>query len=448
MAFRKRFGDLIKFVVIVLLIFLKNILQDYLYQSWNVLEWDSMNTGLFFTSFETFDWVLFWFYFRKSLDKSWKVILMFVATVVFTTIPDFLHRPIVSLDNENLAIKSLLYFVPFLIFLFLKKSPGQIFLPVMMAFIPLVNMEIANGFEGNLSLLKVIFSNEFWVIQTSDGIFVDMGLALVKSLFWGGFAILFYEIGHQFFVLRSWRLNVEMPLKKGYLLMVFVIFKTLIYWFLGSMIIAVLGNNALPLFTNKVGLLLNLVGFLGYLIICTLYFRKYMTMYFYDKCGHSNWLYPFFFLPFLDVIALGVILILPARQIKRFFQTGYTKERLVLLVSLILVGYAVFELFTRVLKIPESQGGTRNALFLAQVVIPVVSAVGIVLSLKSMLIYRVLLIFLFLMLPVFYFYIVPNIENSLQIQPLVGLVSVYLNIGLSVAFLYPVLNFKSFLKLD
>lgn len=449
MAFSKRFGELVKFIFIVFLIFLKNLLQDYLYQAWGVAMWEPARNGLFLASFETFDWLLFWIYFRNSLDSVWKILLMFVITVVFTTIPDFIHGPLIPLDYDNLIIKSLLYFVPFLIFLFLKRSPAQIFLPVMMAFIPLVNMEIANGFSGNLSLLKTFFNKDFWLVSLDNNIYLDAGLALVKALFWAGFAILFFEISHQFFALRSWRLNVQMPLRKGSLLLVFIVFKTLIYWFVGSLIIALLGNSTLPLFTNKVGLFLNMVGFLGYLMICTLYFRKYMTMYFYDKCGHSNWLYPFFFLPFADVAAMAILLILPPRHIRTFFEAGYTKERLVLLVCFLLTGYAVFELITSILKIPESQSGIRTALFMAQVLIPLLSALGITLSLKSKTAYRVLLTFLVLMLPVFYFYILtPEVENWLKIEKLVSMVSVYLNIGLLVAFLYPVLNFKSFLKLD
>jgi hypothetical protein len=449
MAFKKGFQDLIKFVVFIFLIFLKNLVQDYLYQNWGVAGWGTGNSGLFFASFETFDWILFWFYFRNSLDSTWKIVLMLIVTVFFTTIPDFLSRPLISYDHDNLAAKSVLYFVPFVIFLFLKRSPGQIFLPVMMAFIPLVNLEIANGFSGNLSFLKVFFSNEFLVVNAGPGIFLDLGLAMVKSFFWAGFAILFYEISHQFFVLRSWRLNVEMPLKKGYLLLIFIVFKTLIYWFLGSLIIAILGNNILPLFTNKIGLFLTSAGILGYLIICTLYFRKYMTMYFYDKCGHSNWLYPFFFLPFVDVLALAILLIFPVRHIKRFFSFKYKKERLVALVALILVGYAGWSYFQNIRNVPESQAMLKNALLISQVAVPLLSALGIVLSLKSMLIYRALLIFLFLMLPCFYFYIItPDVGSSLRVEQLVGIVSVYLNIGLSVAFLYPVLNFKSFLKLD
>ncbi len=449
MAFSKRFGELIEFILIVFLIFLKNLLQDYLYQIWDVATWEPTRSGFFLAGFETFDWLLFWIYFRNSLNSVRKIILMFVITVVFTTIPDFIQHLWIPLDYDNLVIKSLLYFVPFLIFLFLKRSPAQIFLPVMMAFIPLVNLEIANGFAGNLSLLKTFFNKDFRVIELSPTLSLDAGLAFIKALFWAGFAILFFEISHQFFALRSWRLNVQMPLRKGSMLLVFIVFKTLIYWLLGSMIIALLGNNTLPLFTNKAGLFLNTVGFLGYLVICTLYFRKYMTMYFYDKCGHSNWLYPFFFLPFVDIAAMAVLFILPPRHIRTFFEAGYTKERLVLLVGLFLLGYAGFELLTGILKIPESQSYIFKALFTAQVLLPLLSALGITLSLKSKTAYRVLLTFLFLMLPVFYFLILtPEVENTLKIEKLIRTVSVYLNIGLLVAFLYPVLNFKSFLKLD
>ena len=449
MAFSKRFGNLVEFILIVFFIFLKNLLQDYLYQVGDVATWETTRSGLFLASFETFDWLLFWIYFRNSLDSAWKVALMFVITVVFTTIPDFIDQPIVARDYDNLLVKSLLYFVPFLIFLLLKRSPAQVFLPVMMAFIPLVNLEIANGFSGNLSLMEAIFSKDFRVVELGDAYSLDIGLALIRALFWAGFAILFFEISHQFFVLRSWRLTVQMPLRKGSLLLVFIVFKTLIYWLLGSMIIALLGNTSLPLFTNKVGLLLNTVGFLGYLAICTLYFRKYLTMYFYEKCGHSNWLYPFFFLPFADVVALAVLLILPPRHIRTFFEAGYSKERLVMLVCFLLVGYAVYELITTILKIPESQTRLRNALLVAQVLIPLISAAGIILSLKTKVAYRSLLIFLFLMLPVYYFYILtPELENSLRIEKRVRIVSVYLNIGLVVAFFYPVLNFKAFLKLD
>lgn len=449
MAFSKRFGQLLEFLVFVILIFLKNLLQDYLYQYWAVSTWDHFENGLFHAAFETYDWLLFWIYFRNSLDTYAKVTFMFLITVFFTTIPDFFHGPLLALDYDNLLIKSVLYFIPFLLFLLIKRSPAQIFLPVMMAFIPLVNLEIANGFSGNLSFLKVLAGKDFWNIDLSRDIHLDLGLSLVKSLFWAGFAVLFFEISHQFFAFRSWRLHVEMPLRKGSFLLIFVIFKTLIYWFAGSLIIALLGNTSLPLFSNKVGLFLNSVGFLGYLIICTLYFRKYMTMYFYDKCGHSNWLYPFFFLPFVDVLAMAVLLILPPRHIKKIFSLGYSPRRLVYLVGLILVVYSAVELFTHILKIPGNEVGLRRSLMITQVALPLFSAVGILFSLKYKTAYRLLMIALVLMLPVYYFIILtPELENFLKINKVVNLVSVYLNIGLVVAFLYPVINFKSFLKLD
>ncbi len=449
MAFSKRFGVLLEFLVLVLLIFLKNLLQDYLYQSWNVGTWANFQGGIFTAGFESFDWILFWIYFRKSLDSYGKVVLMAIITIFFTTLPDFIEGSLIPLDYDNLIIKGILYFIPFLIFLFLKKSPGQIFLPFMMAFIPLINLEIANGFTGNLSLLKTFFTKDFWLLDLENNIHIDGGLALVKSLFWAGFAILFFEIGHQFFAFRSWRLHVQMPLKKGAFLLVFIVFKTLIYWFAGSLIIALLGNTSLPLFSNKIGLFLNTLGFLGYLVICTLYFRKYMTMYFYDKVGHSNWLYPFFFLPFVDVAAMAILIILPPRYIKAIFGLGYSPKRLVALVVLVILIYSAFETFQIILNIPQSHGNIKSPLILSLIIIPVVSAIGICLSLKSTLAYRILMSFLICMLPVFYFYILtPELENYLKINKVVQLVSVYLNIGLVVAFLYPVINFRSFLKLD
>jgi hypothetical protein len=449
MAFSKRFGHLFEFLVFVILIFLKNLLQDYLFQYWSVSTWDHFENGLFHASFETFDWLLFWIYFRNSLDTYAKVILMFLITVSCTTIPDFLTGPILALDYDNLLVKSVLYFFPFLLFLLIKRSPAQIFLPVMMAFIPLVNLEIANGFSGNLSFLKTLAGKDFWNLALQNNIYIDLGLALVKSLFWAGFAILFFEISHQFFAFRSWRLHVAMPLRKGSFLLIFVVFKTLIYWFAGSLIIALLGNTSLPLFTNKVGLFLNTIGFLGYLVICTLYFRKYMTMYFYDKCGHSNWLYPFFFLPFIDVLAMAVLLILPPRHIKKIFSVGYSPRRLVYLVGMILTVYSGLALFSHILQIPANETSLRRSLIITQVALPLLSAIGILLSMKYKTAYRLLMVALVLMLPVYYFHILsPELENYLKITKVVNLVSIYLNIGLVVAFLYPVINFKSFLKLD
>ncbi len=450
MTFNKRFGHLTRFVICIVLIFFKNVLQDYLFQYLDVPSWERMGKSLFYAGFETVDWILFWYFFRTSLDKLWKLILMCLITVIFTTIPDFLYTPVWNMDHDNLIIKSFLYFVPFLIFLFLKKSLAQIFLPVMMAFIPLVNLEIANGFEGNLSLLKIFFGYDFLDIAVGGGIFLDLGLALVKSLFWAAFAILFFEINHQFFVLKSWHLFVEMPLRKGNLLLVFLVFKTLIYWLLGSLIIVLLGQYSIPLFTNKVGMGLHAIGYAGYLAISTLYFRKYMTMYFYDKCGHSNWLYPFFFLPFVDIIALGVFLILQTRHIKRFFRLNYTKERLVFLVCLILLGYAVWAYFSKIRILPENQQSLKNALLFAQVILPILSGIGIFLSLKSKWFFRSLLLFLVFLFPVFYYYISanPSLGNFLKVEQLVNIVSVYLNITVAVVFLYPVLNFKSFLKLQ
>lgn len=444
-----RFGNLLKFLICILLIFLNYLLQDFLFQSLGVATWGKLANGSFMAAFNVFWWLIFWYCFRHSLASFSKLLFIFLITVVFTSLPNFIFKQVLPLDYENLILKSVCYFVPFAVFLVLKGTTYKPYiLPFFMALIPLVNLEIANGFSGNLAFFNVLFHSGQLQLQLTNGIVLDLGMATIQAFFWGVIAILFYEISNQSFVSESWRLQVELPLSKGYFIAVFILFKTMIYWLLGSMIIVVLGDSALPLFSNKVALVLNGIGFLGILTICTLYFRKYMTLYFYDKCGHSNWLYPFFFLPIADIAVFLVFIFIPARKIKQFFQAGYSKNKFVCFIAVVLLAYAGYEMIFQILKLPDTQQGVKTFLWISQVFIPVISVLGIVFSLKYKMVHRVLITFFFCMLPWFYWSFDTELLNAIKIERVVGLISTYLNIALLIAFLYPVLNFESFIGIN
>lgn len=448
MTFEKGVDDFNKYLSFVFIIFCKNLVQTYWYQSLEVSSWEPLNIALFLSLFALIDWGLFWYFFQDYFKNQKELIIMAGFTLIFVCIPYFLYNPVFKYDHDNLFIKSVFFFILFAVFVFIKKSPQQIFLPIVMAFIPLVNLEIGNGFIGNPSYLDFVFRNTDLVMTVNPTVYIDFAQVLIRTFFWAAIVILFYEINHQFFAFKSWSLFVELPLSKSYLLLVFLIFKTLIYWFLASMIIAILGDQVLPLFSNKVGLALNMIGYIGMLSLFTLYFRKYLTLYFYDKCGHSNWLYPFFFIPVLDLVALLIVMVLPPLLVKRIFGTNYSVKLLVKVLMGVFMIYIAYSWLMVVRNVPDTQPLVKRSLYISRIIVPLIAVLGIYWSQKSSVVYKGLMIFLFLLVP-FYMLFVINQElvAALKVEQIVHLVAVYLNIGLLVAFMYPVLNFKSFLKL-
>lgn len=447
MSLGNKFLRLKTFLILILVIFLKNILFDFLLKSEQVGLWTTTQSAVFYTVFNVFDWLLFWFIFKDVLGSGVKTILLAILTIIFTSIPHFIHTPLIRLDYDNLLVSSALYFIPFFVFIILKKSPKLIFLPIMMGIIPNINLEVANGFTGNLSFLRLFFGNGWLEQNVGNGVFLDFGLAVIKTCFWTAIVILFYEINHQFFAYKSWRFYVELPIKKGFLLIVVVVFKTLIYWMVGSLLIAMVGNNAVPLFTNKIGLALNGLGFFGFLCISSIYFRKYITLYFYQKSGHSNWLFFFFFIPFLDFVALLITILVPFSVSKKAINFGFSKKILVGLVAFVLLAYAGVCYFKNIVNIPTTEKDLKTGLLIAQVLLPVFSSIGILLSVKSNIFHKVLLSILILLLPVVSLYLVPKIELSGKIELLVNTLSIYLHSGLILFFIYPTLYFKEYLKI-
>jgi hypothetical protein len=295
--------------------------------------------------------------------------------------------------------------------------------------------------------LRVFFGSGLLEQNLGGEVFVDFGLAIIKTCFWTAIVILFYEINHQFFAYKSWRFYVELSIKKGFLLIVVVVFKTLIYWMVGSLLIAMVGNNSVPLFTNKIGLVLNGVGFFGFLCITSIYFRKYITLYFYQKTGHSNWLFFCFFIPFLDLLALLVTMIVPFGVSKKAINYKFSKKILVGLVALILISYAGVCYFKNIVNIPTTEKDLRNGLLVSQVLLPVFSAIGLLFSIKNNVYYKILITILIVLVPVVSLYLVPKIELSGKIELLVNTLSIYLHSSLIIFFIYPTLYFKEYLKI-
>lgn len=447
MFMNKKFIGNSRFGVFFLLIFFKNLLIEYLFQKEGVGEWSVQKSGLFLTAFNVVDWAVFWYIFRATLENKLQIVFLFLLTIVSTSLPYFLSKPLIKLDYDNLIVHAAASFIPFLVYIFFKKTPKLFFLPILMGFVPLVNLEIANEFTGNLSFLYPFFRSGILDQSFGNEIFIDLGLVLVKTMFWAALVILFYEIDHQFFVLKSWRFDVELPIRKGSLVIVFLIFKTLIYWLIGSILIVLVGNNSVQLFTNKIGLGLSGIGLFGFLCILSIYFRKYLTLFFYEKVGHSNWLYTLFFIPFLDILALLITVTVPFAISKKYINFKFSRENLVWAMIISLMGYAVTCYFMFIKDIPASEKELKMGLIIAQIVFPILSIIGLYLALKSNLTYRILLLILVLALPLFSFYLVPKIELSGKINLLVNTVSVYLQTGLFIFFVYPILYFKEYLKL-
>ncbi|WP_255068220.1 hypothetical protein [Lacihabitans sp. LS3-19] len=420
---------------------------EYLYNTLNVALWDIQKSGMFNAIFNVFEWTVFWYIFRNTLTNKVQIAFLWLITIGFTSISFFLGKPIFRLDYDNLILNCVLNFLPFLIYIFIKKAPKLIFLPAIMGILPLVNLEIANGFTGNLSIFRAFFNSGVLELNAGQNIYIDLGLALIKTIFWAAVVILFYEVNHQFFAYKSWRFDVELPIKKGTLTLNVIVFKTLIYWMVGSILITMVGNNSIPVFTNKVGLVLNGFGFFSFLAISSIYFRKYITLYFYNKCGHSNWLYTLFFIPFLDFVALLITLTIPFSISKKIINYKFTYRRLVGLVSIILFAYAAVCFFLNVKNIPSIEKDLKLGLTLSQIVLPVFSGIGLFIALKSNTFYRFLLAFLILLLPIVSLYLVPKIELSGKIELLVNTLSIYLHSALIIFFIYPILYFKQYLKL-
>lgn len=447
MSLGHKFLSLKTFFVLILGVFFKNVLFDFLLKSQEVALWPGVRSAFFYTAFNVFDWLVFWYIFRNVLGNKLKSAFLAILTLIFTSLPFFVQTPLIRLDYDNLLISSVLYFIPFFIFIVLKKSPKLIFLPILMGIIPNINLEIANGFTGNLSFLRVFFGTGLLEQSVGGTVFIDLGLAIIKTCFWTAIVILFYEINHQFFAYKSWRFYVELPIKKGFLWIVVLVFKTLIYWMVGSLLIAMVGNNSVPLFSNKVGLVLNGLGFFGFLCISSIYFRKYITLYFYQKTGHSNWLFFFFFIPFLDIIALIVTILVPFSVSKKAINFGFSKNILVGLVAFVLLAYAGVCYFKNIVNIPTTEKELKIGLLVAQVLLPVFSAIGILLSVKSNVFHKLLLSILIILLPLVSLYLVPKIELSGKIELLVNTLSIYLHSGLILFFIYPILYFKEYLKI-
>lgn len=447
MSLGHKFLSLKTFFALILGIFLKNILFDFLLKSQDVALWQGFKSAFFYTAFNVFDWLVFWFIFRDTLEDRLKTAFLAFLTIVFTSIPFFLSSPIIRLDYDNLLLSSVLYFIPFFLFIVFKKSPKLIFLPILMGILPLINLEIANGFTGNLSFMRVFFGSGLLEQNVNGDVFIDFGFAIIKTCFWTAIVILFYEINHQFFAYKSWRFYVELPIKKGFLFIVVVVFKTLIYWMVGSLLIAMVGNNSVPLFTNKIGMVLNGVGFFGFLCITSIYFRKYITLYFYQKTGHSNWLFFFFFVPFLDFLALLVTIVVPFSVSKKAINFGFSKKILVWLVAFMLVSYAGVCYFKNIMNIPSTQNDLKIGLLISQVLLPVFSAIGVLLSIRSNVFHKVLLAILIVLVPIVSVFLVPKIELSGKIELLVNTLSIYLHSGLIFFFIYPTLYFKEYLKI-
>jgi hypothetical protein len=117
-----RFLGLKTFFALILGVLLKNILFDYLLKSQDVALWPSLQRAAFYTVFNVFDGLIFWFIFKNMLGSRTKTALLAILAIIFTSTPFFIHTPLIRLDYDNLLISSVLYFIPFLVFIILKKS--------------------------------------------------------------------------------------------------------------------------------------------------------------------------------------------------------------------------------------------------------------------------------------------------------------------------------------
>jgi hypothetical protein len=448
MPSESKFIKVTEFWLLFFILLVKNAIFIYLFQKLGFSNRATSETGIFYAVFAFIDWLVFWWALRSILHNFRKNMLMLLLSFSISSIPYFLNKSIIKFDYENLFIQSVCYFVPFLIFVGIKKSPKLIGLPLLMAFVPLINLQLGNSFSANLSIFRPFFNSGILQIPLSNDINLDLGMVIVQSMFWMALIILFYEMNHQFFGIFSWRFEVEMPLNKPWLITAWVIFKSLIYWLLASLIVVMLGNSSLPFFSNKVSMAFNGLGIIGLLTILTIYFRKYISLYFYDKTGTSNWIFIWYFIPFLDLIALLTSVIFPFSLMKKFVRKWFSPKNIALTFALFTVIYSIFSYTDIIRKIPSNQSDLFISLTLSRIFLPLFMSVLCFISVKNVTVYKILMVLLMVGVIPFKLFIIPELEKSGNIALTVNTIQFYFQTVVFLFFLYPVFYFERFLKLQ
>jgi hypothetical protein len=384
------------------------------------------------------DLIVFWALLPDIKNRIVLFILSFLGVLGIY----FLKSPIFGFDTENHIPRFILAALPFVFHIVYTQNSKRLIIPILMGLGSWINLELSLHFKGNISLLNLILNN-----LAPSAFFDAVFLSWVKACFLCSLIIIFRELDHQFFAWKSLRLYVEQTCNKRTMAILFFIFKPLMYWFIGSIILVFLGQNRIPIFENKFSLLVYGLSFGTFLFIYAVYFRKFISIYFYENLGINNFLYICLALPFVDIFACFVLLFFKNFQLKKWFHFSWSSTNLVFAQILILIGYIVYYYVTILKDIPSTDPKLVIAAYAVYVFIPLVVICFLYVARDKANRYRFLIFTLMLLGFVVRFVFLPIIESSFDILVLVDMFLNYFLILLAVFFIYPFLFLKNYLRI-
>ncbi len=416
-----------RFLIGFFIVFLKNIFFAY-----------KETSPIFNLASQIIDILVFWLLVPDVKNK----LILISCAVLGQGYLYFFKDPIFKFDNENLIVRFFVTAFPFLIHIILSKNTRRVVIPILLGLSSWINLETAFHFNVNISLYN----------QVVNALPANMHLEIiciswVKAIFVISLVVIFYELNHQFFAWKSLRLYVEQTCNKRSIAIIYFIFKPLMYWFIGSLILVFLGQNRIPIFENKFSLIAYGLGFGSFLFIYAVYFRKFISIYFYENLGINNFLYICLALPFVDIFACIILLIFKNFQLKKWFHFKWPNINLVYSLILILMAYMAYYYVTILKNIPSSNTASMVWTYLAYFSIPLLIIVFLYLSKSNANRYRFLILSLMIMGFALQYFILPKIENTLDILLLVHMFLNYFLLLLSVFFIYPFLFLKNYLRI-
>jgi hypothetical protein len=387
---------------------------------------------------QVIDLIVFWALLPDIKNRIVLVILSLLGVFAMY----LLKSPMLAFDVENHIPKFIFSALPFVFHIIYTKTSKRLIIPILMGLGSWINLELSLHFKGNISLL-----NQMLNILPPSIYFDAVFLSWVKASFVCSLIIIFRELNHQFFAWKSLRLYVEQTCNKRTMAIIFFIFKPLMYWFIGSLILVFLGQNRIPIFENKFSLLAYGLSFGTFLFIYAVYFRKFISIYFYENLGINNFLYICLSLPFVDVFACFILLIFKNFQLKKWFHFSWNSTNLVYAQIIILIGYIIYYFISILQNIPSANFTLLLAAWTIYVLFPLVILVFLLLAKNNANRYRFLIFTIMLMGIAVRFALLPFIETTFDILVLVDMFLNYFLILLAVFFIYPFLFLKNYLRI-
>jgi hypothetical protein len=420
-----------KFLVFSFLVLIKNL----------VFMFFSVDSDFYWTL--GVDYFLFWLALPKE-PRAWVLSVVHGLSIGLLFLSK--EKRFLGFDMDHQLPLILAIGLPFFIYLLIKKTYKRVIVAVFMSLAAWLNLELAQNFTGNVSVLN-LFSN-FLSEKFQMAVVLDKTvLSFMRTCFWMSQVIIFYEFGHQFFTVKSWRFYVEQICNKRSLFMIFIVFKPLIYWFIGSLIIVFLGESKIPLFPNKFSWLLAGLAYSAYLLVYAIYFRKFVSTYFYENLGIENYLYPLLVLPVIDSLAFLILLFFKHSQTKKRFKMRHSPFYLVYILVLTIIVYIFYYYFRVIKTVNLSELGSGSAAVMTYIFMPLCTISGIWISRKKANRYRSLIAILILFGGFLFLYSIPQIQSQIDVKVLVGTLLNYFLLLLAVFFVYPFLFLKEYLKI-